>query len=50
MASTSDQDKKLALIKNSKLLVYEGAGHGVHWEEPERFTSDLLNFIKGNIT
>jgi len=46
MFSRSDQDKQLAIIKNAKILVYEGAGHGVHWEEPERFTSDLLNFIR----
>ncbi len=49
MFSKSDQDKLLAAIKNSKLMVYEGAGHGVHWEEPEQVTSDLLNFIKDDV-
>lgn len=48
--SRSDQDEQLAVIENSKLLVYEGAGHGVHWEEPEKVVSDLLNFIKDNAT
>lgn len=46
MSSRSDQDELLTAIENSKLLVYEGAGHAVHWEEPERFTSDLVDFIK----
>ena len=50
MFSRSDQDEQLAVINNSKLLVYEGVGHGVHWEEPERFATDLLNFIKNDIT
>ncbi len=50
MFSKDDQDKQLTVIENAKLLVYEGAGHGVHWEEPERFTSDLLNYIKNDVT
>lgn len=49
MFSKSDQDKQLEIIENSKLLVYEGAGHGVHWEEPEKFTPDLLSFIKDDV-
>lgn len=32
-------------IKNAKLLVYEDTGHALHWELPERFASDLVNFI-----
>jgi non-heme chloroperoxidase len=49
MFGKSDQDKQLAVIENSKLLIHEGAGHGVHWEEPEKFTSGLLNFIKDDL-
>lgn len=48
--SRSDQDEQLAVIENSELFVYEGAGHGVHWEEPEKVVSDLLNFINDNTT
>ena len=45
MFDRTDQEEQLAVIKNSQLLVYEGVGHGVHWEEPERFAEDLSNFI-----
>jgi pimeloyl-ACP methyl ester carboxylesterase len=45
MFSKSDQDELLRAIKISKLIVYEGAGHAVHWEEPERFAADLISFI-----
>jgi len=45
----SDQDKLLVRIRHSKLIVYEGTGHGVHWEEPVRFANDLLNFINKSL-
>src|SRR5688500_7929990 len=32
-------------IRNSEILVYEGTGHALHWEEPARFANDLLSFI-----
>ena len=32
-------------IKNSKLIVYGNTGHALHWEEPKKFTADLVNFI-----
>jgi non-heme chloroperoxidase len=32
-------------IENHKTILYEGAGHAIHWEQPERFASDLTNFI-----
>jgi non-heme chloroperoxidase len=32
-------------LKKSKLLVYEGIGHALHWEDPERFAKDLIDFI-----
>jgi len=36
----------MAAIAGSRLVVYRGAGHSPHWEEPERFASDLVAFIK----
>ncbi len=39
------QDLMANNIKNAKLVIYEGVGHALHWEEPERFVKDLLKFI-----
>lgn len=41
----SDQDALTAAIPDSRLAVYHGAGHAVHWEEPEQFASDLTRFV-----
>lgn len=41
-----DQDALLAAIAGAKLLVYRGAGHAPHWEEPERFAADLAAFVE----
>lgn len=41
----SDQEDLLARIRNAKLIIYQNTGHAVHWEEPERFTNDIVNFI-----
>lgn len=43
----SDQDVLLSAIGGSRLIVYRGAGHAPHWEEPERFASDLTAFVAG---
>ena len=37
----ASQDRLRSVIPGAKLLVYEGNGHAVHWEDPVRFTSDL---------
>jgi pimeloyl-ACP methyl ester carboxylesterase/tetratricopeptide (TPR) repeat protein len=39
------QEQLLAAIRGSKLLVYEGTGHAVHWEQPQRFADDLVSFV-----
>jgi non-heme chloroperoxidase len=44
--SRADQNSLVAAIKGSLLVVYAGAGHAPHWEEPERFASDLSAFIR----
>jgi pimeloyl-ACP methyl ester carboxylesterase len=32
-------------IADSTLLIYSDTGHGVHWEFPQRFTADLVDFL-----
>ncbi len=46
----SSQDALTAAIADSRLVVYPGAGHGLHWEEPERFVADLVAFIEECVT
>src|SRR5918998_365356 len=37
----SDQETLLRTIAGSRLEIYRGTGHAVHWEEPTRFAADL---------
>ena len=39
------QETLINNIKNSRLIVYGNTGHALHWEEPKKFSEDLLNFI-----
>src|SRR5262245_60265856 len=49
LCTRRDEVALLAAIANSRLIVYEGAGHGAHWEEPQRFARDLVAFVEGVI-
>lgn len=42
----ADQDELAASIPNSELAIWEGAGHSMHWEEPERFAIDVERFAE----
>jgi pimeloyl-ACP methyl ester carboxylesterase len=44
--SRSDQAALAAVIAGSRLIIYSGVGHALHWEEPERFAYDLVTFIE----
>jgi pimeloyl-ACP methyl ester carboxylesterase len=44
-SSQSDQEALIAMLPNSSLVVYLGAGHDPTIEEPARFAADLLSFI-----
>lgn len=46
----SDQDMLEATLPDSRLVVYSGAGHDPHWEEPERFAADLTNFTSALVS
>lgn len=41
----TDQSIFTREIKNSKHITYKNTGHALHWEEPQRFVSDLLFFM-----
>lgn len=45
LAPRSEQDRLLSALGNARLLVYEGVGHAVHWEEPERVARDIAAFV-----
>lgn len=45
-APEADQHKLNSVISKSKLLVYQNAGHAVHWEEPKQFVKDLYSFVQ----
>ncbi|SFC91312.1 alpha/beta fold hydrolase [Streptomyces aidingensis] len=40
----ADQEQQVKAVHGSRLVVYEGTGHCVHWEEPGRVTADLAGF------
>jgi non-heme chloroperoxidase len=45
-ARRREQDALVAAIPDARLLVYRGAGHALHWEEPKRFADDLEAFAQ----
>jgi pimeloyl-ACP methyl ester carboxylesterase len=42
----ADQDALVSAVAGSRLMIYERAGHALHWEEPERFASDVVAFVE----
>jgi pimeloyl-ACP methyl ester carboxylesterase len=40
-----DQDTLLRAIPGARLVAYEGIGHALHWEDPERLVATLLDFL-----
>jgi non-heme chloroperoxidase len=47
LVTRADQHALLAAVPGSRLVVYERAGHALHWEEPERFAADVTAFVRG---
>lgn len=45
LTSSNDQQLLHDSIAGSKLSIYMGSGHAVHWEEPLRFASEISQFI-----
>ena len=44
-ASRADQDALRAAIPGSRLVVYPGSGHALHWEQPGRVATDIVSFV-----
>jgi pimeloyl-ACP methyl ester carboxylesterase len=38
--------KTAALIDGSRLVVYEGAGHGLYASDHDRLNADIVEFIR----
>jgi non-heme chloroperoxidase len=47
MFSRADQAALQELFVTAELRVYAGAGHSLHWEQPETFANDLATFLRG---
>lgn len=45
ICTRDSQERVQAAIPHARFVVYEGAGHALHWEEPERFAADLAAFV-----
>jgi non-heme chloroperoxidase len=48
VSTRADQATLFQEIPNATLTVYEGIGHAVHWEAPERVAADLAAFVRGD--
>jgi pimeloyl-ACP methyl ester carboxylesterase len=44
--SREDQERLCDAIPGSRLLVYEGVGHLVQWEQPARVAADIAAFVE----
>jgi pimeloyl-ACP methyl ester carboxylesterase/tetratricopeptide (TPR) repeat protein len=44
-ALRADQEALRSTIAGSRLIIYPGAGHAFHWEDPRRFAADLVAFV-----
>ena len=40
------QDELLESLGHARLEIYEGVGHALHWEQPERFAADVAEFSR----
>jgi pimeloyl-ACP methyl ester carboxylesterase len=43
------QDRLLSVLPDAKLLVYEGNGHAIHWENAAQVTGDVLSFLASRV-
>jgi pimeloyl-ACP methyl ester carboxylesterase len=48
LTGKENQHQLLRIIPGSRLSVYKGVEHSVHWEEPQRFAHELEEFVIEN--
>jgi pimeloyl-ACP methyl ester carboxylesterase len=46
----ASQDRLASVIRGAKLVVYEGNGHAIHWEDPVRVTGDFVSFLMSRVS
>jgi non-heme chloroperoxidase len=46
IAPLADAEALRSTIPGARLVVYEDAGHAMHWEEPARVAADLASFAR----
>ena len=47
-APHADQELLTNRIPHATLVIYEDTGHALHWEKPDRFTTDLVAFASAH--
>ncbi|HEX2209873.1 MAG TPA: alpha/beta hydrolase [Longimicrobium sp.] len=45
-AAPDEVEARAQSVADARLVVYHGAGHALHWEEPVRFATDLIAFAE----
>ena len=45
LCTRRDQEALVAAISGARLVTFEGTGHAVHWEQPERVAAELAAFV-----
>jgi non-heme chloroperoxidase len=49
LTGKENQHQLLQSIAGARLSVYNGVGHSVHWEEPQRFAREVEAFVKEKV-
>jgi len=45
-ASREEVDWLVSALPRTRLSLYEGTGHAVHWEQPERLAAEIVEFAR----